>query len=153
MERKLLRVPLYIWIIQIVYVIVSLSLLLFLLQSMTVGSVSFWGRKLFIIVFVVVMLAANVLWRLLIRKKRNVLTVIVILFAFLLNSVVAQVFTLRSAHSSFDNYYHFRGCVQLITKSDTEATCKLASGETIKIVDYKDEWYLDGDLPNSSFGF
>jgi hypothetical protein len=54
---------------------------------------------------------------------------------------------LRKAHSTFDNYYKFRGCTQLITKTDTYGTCQLKNGNTIKIVKYKGKWYLDGDLP------
>jgi hypothetical protein len=54
---------------------------------------------------------------------------------------------LRKAHSTFDNYYKFRGCTQLITKTNSYGTCKLKNGKTIKIVEYKNKWYLDGDLP------
>lgn len=31
--------------------------------------------------------------------------------------------------------------------TDTYAICKLANGSTIKIVKYRDRWFLDGDLP------
>jgi hypothetical protein len=54
---------------------------------------------------------------------------------------------LRWAHSTFDNYYAFRGCVQLIDKTDTYGDCRTADGETIKIVLYQGKWYLNGDLP------
>jgi hypothetical protein len=53
---------------------------------------------------------------------------------------------LRMAHSSFDNYYKFRGCSQLIEKTDLYAVCKLPNGDTIKLVHVKDKWFLDGDL-------
>jgi hypothetical protein len=54
---------------------------------------------------------------------------------------------LRKAHSTFENYYAFRGCVQLIEKTDAYATCKIGSGQVIKMVKYNNRWYLDGDLP------
>ncbi len=56
------------------------------------------------------------------------------------------VHTLRVAHSSFDNYYKFRGCTELVEKTDTYATCKLSSGENIKLVQVGGKWFLDGDL-------
>ena len=54
---------------------------------------------------------------------------------------------LNLAHSTFDNYYAFRGCVQLIDRTDTYGDCKLADGSTIKIVLINGSWYLDGDGP------
>ena len=65
---------------------------------------------------------------------------------------VFQVRMLNKAHSTFDNYYAFRGCTQLITKTPTYGICKTGSGQTIKIVLYHGKWYLDGDLPNSLLG-
>jgi flagellar biogenesis protein FliO len=53
---------------------------------------------------------------------------------------------LKIAHSSFENYYNFRGCVELLEKTDTYGTCKLSSGETIKLVKVENKWFLDGDL-------
>jgi hypothetical protein len=54
---------------------------------------------------------------------------------------------LTVAHSTFDNYYAFRGCVQLVDRTDTYGDCKLADGSTIKIVLINGAWYLDGDGP------
>ncbi len=54
---------------------------------------------------------------------------------------------LNIAHSSFENYYNFRGCTQLLEKTDTYGTCKLQSGEIIKLVKIQNKWYLDGDGP------
>jgi hypothetical protein len=54
---------------------------------------------------------------------------------------------LRIAHSTFDTYYAFRGCTQLVSRTDTSGTCKLANGQTITIVEYHNKWYLQGDLP------
>ena len=74
--------------------------------------------------------------------------VCVILAAIILN----QIMTVRQAHTSFQNYYMFRGCQQLLSKTDNDATCRLASGKVIKIVKYQNKWYLDGDLPVCWFG-
>ena len=60
---------------------------------------------------------------------------------------VYQIHKLTIAHSSFENYYKFRGCEQLIEKTATYGMCKIASGETIKIVLIDGKWYLDGDGP------
>jgi len=51
------------------------------------------------------------------------------------------------AHTTFERYYAFRGCVQLVDKTDTYGDCKLANGQTIKIVLINGKWYLDGDGP------
>lgn len=58
-----------------------------------------------------------------------------------------QAYHLRIAHSTFENYYAFRGCQTLVDRTDTYGDCRLADGSTIKIVKYHDKWYLDGDLP------
>lgn len=54
---------------------------------------------------------------------------------------------LRKAHSSFENYYKFRGCIELLSKTKDSGVCKLNSGKTIKLVKFNNRWYLDGDLP------
>jgi hypothetical protein len=61
------------------------------------------------------------------------------------------VWYLQKAHSTFDNYYKFRGCRELIQKTDGYGTCKLKDGTTIKIVKYQGKWFLDGDLPTGHF--
>jgi hypothetical protein len=58
-----------------------------------------------------------------------------------------QVYQTHLAHTTFERYYAFRGCVQLIDKTDTYGDCKLANGSTIKIVLINGKWYLDGDGP------
>ncbi|HUC01852.1 MAG TPA: hypothetical protein VMA75_03025 [Candidatus Paceibacterota bacterium] len=58
-----------------------------------------------------------------------------------------QFFILQKAHSTFDDYYAFRGCVQLISTTTTSGICKTASGETITIVEINGKWYLQGDGP------
>lgn len=59
---------------------------------------------------------------------------------------------LRKAHSTFDNYYAFRGCTQLLQETDTSGVCKTDSGQTITIVEYQGKWYLQGDLPWGCIG-
>lgn len=63
-----------------------------------------------------------------------------------------QISYLRTAHSTFENYYKFRGCVKLLQKADSYGICKLQNGQTIKIVKFNGRWYLDGDLPVCQFG-
>jgi hypothetical protein len=70
-----------------------------------------------------------------------------VLILFIGTFGIYQSHSLDVAHSSFENYYKFRGCVELIEKTDTYATCKLSRGETIKIVAINNKWYLDGDGP------
>ncbi len=65
---------------------------------------------------------------------------------------ISQFFALRKAHSTFENYYAFRGCVQLLNKTNDYGTCKISSGQAIKIVKYNSKWYLDGDLPWACLG-
>jgi hypothetical protein len=65
---------------------------------------------------------------------------------------VSQWLYLRKAHSTFENYYAFRGCVQLLEKTADYGICKTNSGQRIKIVEYQNKWYLDGDLPWACLG-
>ena len=65
---------------------------------------------------------------------------------------IYQVRLLRKAHSTFDNYYAFRGCAQLIKRTSTYGICKTNSGQTIKIVLYHGKWYLNGDTPTTWLG-
>lgn len=58
-----------------------------------------------------------------------------------------QVYATNLAHTSFDRYYAFRGCTELIDRTDTYADCKTKSGQTIKIVLIDNKWYLEGDGP------
>jgi hypothetical protein len=54
---------------------------------------------------------------------------------------------LKKAHSTFENYYAFRGCTELIEQTNTYGVCQTKSGQTIKIVKFDNRWFLDGDLP------
>lgn len=60
---------------------------------------------------------------------------------------IYQVIHLNKAHRTFENYYAFRGCTQLVEKTQDYGLCKTGNGQTIKIVKYQNKWYLDGDLP------
>ncbi|MCL4397739.1 hypothetical protein M1403_01790 [Patescibacteria group bacterium] len=64
---------------------------------------------------------------------------------------IQQFITLRQAHSSFENYYAFRGCQKLLEKTDTSGTCRLSDGKIIKLVKFNNKWYLSGDLPLCPF--
>lgn len=66
--------------------------------------------------------------------------------------VVLQLHTLNKAHSTFDNYYTFRGCTQLLKRTSTYGICKTGSGKVITIVLYHGKWYLQGDLPTGILG-
>lgn len=81
-----------------------------------------------------------------ILKKR---IIIIILFVGLLIFIfgINQVLFLRKAHSTFENYYVFRGCTQLLKKTSNYGLCKTNTGQTIKIVKFQGRWFLDGDLP------
>lgn len=61
--------------------------------------------------------------------------------------VINQLLFLRKAHGTFENYYAFRGCVQLLKKTQDYGLCKINTGQTIKIVKFQGKWYLDNDLP------
>jgi uncharacterized protein YxeA len=78
-------------------------------------------------------------------------TIAVILLIVLVVGI-GQILYLRKAHSTFENYYTFRGCQELIQKTDTYGTCRLMSGQVIKIILYDGKWYLDGDLPWACVG-
>jgi hypothetical protein len=80
--------------------------------------------------------------------NNKIIVAIVILAAVLCFSFgIYWILYLQKAHSTFENYYNFRGCVQLVSKTDNYGFCKISSGQTIKIVRFHDKWYLDGDLP------
>lgn len=65
---------------------------------------------------------------------------------------IMQVRMLNKAHSTFENYYKFRGCTELLSRTATEGTCRTSKGQIIKIVLYNGKWYLDGDLPKGFWG-
>jgi hypothetical protein len=85
-------------------------------------------------------------------RYKGILTVILLVIVFLGTVAFLQVRTLQRAHSSFNNYYAFRGCTQLIKRTSTYGVCKTNSGNVITIVLYRGKWYLKGDLPTGIFG-
>ncbi len=74
--------------------------------------------------------------------------VMIIAAIAIIGLVIWQFFYLKKAHSTFENYYAFRGCKQLIEKTDNFGRCKLRGDKVIKIVKYQNKWFLDGDLPS-----
>ncbi len=85
------------------------------------------------------------------KNKIVLLTIFLIgllLFVFAIN----QFFLLRKAHSTFENYYTFRGCTQILKRTQDYGICKINTGQTIKIVKFQGKWYLDGDLPWACLG-
>ena len=73
---------------------------------------------------------------------------IILLAIFIIGLGAYWVVYLAWAHRSFDNYYKFRGCTELVSKTDDAGLCKIKDGSTIKLVKYQNKWYLDGDLPS-----
>ncbi len=80
-------------------------------------------------------------------NKKAIFTIAIFLAVAVGAVAIGQFIRLRKAHSTFNNYYAFRGCTQLIEKTDTYGTCKLSNGTTIKIILIDGKWYLDGDGP------
>ena len=83
----------------------------------------------------------------LLHHRRKLLTGIVFIVVLLGIFVIKQGMVVDRAHSSFENYYAFRGCSQLIKRTETYGICRTGQGQTIKIVKFGNKWYLDGDLP------
>lgn len=61
--------------------------------------------------------------------------------------LASQVYTTYEAHTTFEKYYAFRGCTQLIDRTATYGDCTLAGGASIRIVLINGKWYLQGDGP------
>jgi hypothetical protein len=85
-------------------------------------------------------------------KHKLLFSCVGVLFIGLLAFGAYQVYVLNKAHSTFNNYYAFRGCVQLIKKEPTYGICKTNTGQTIEMVLYHGKWYLKGDLPIGFLG-
>ncbi len=81
------------------------------------------------------------------KNKKIALWIVGVLVVSAAALTVDQYFVLQKAHSTFDNYYAFRGCTQLISKTDTSGVCKTFSGATITIAEINGRWYLQGDGP------
>ena len=80
-------------------------------------------------------------------RNKNIIGVIATLVFLGIALFLYQSHKLNIAHSTFENYYAFRGCVQLVDRTDTYGDCKLADGRVIKLVLINGKWYLDGDGP------
>ena len=78
--------------------------------------------------------------------KKSLYTLVIICF-LVASLAICENFYLENAHMTFENYYNFLGCTQLIERTDTYGTCKLANDKIEKIVLYDNRWFLDGDLP------
>ncbi len=76
---------------------------------------------------------------------------ITLLILILAGFAINWILILRKAHSTFEDYYKFRGCVELVQRTPDYGTCKLSNGQIIKIVKFQQKWYLDGDLPHCWF--
>ena len=114
----------YHWLARLIFIILSLAVLILICYKK--GEKQVWE------------------WR---PMPKGMIVFIIILFLLIFLPTVYWAHKLKVAHSSFENYYNFRGCVQLIEKTDTYGICKLSSGETIKLVKINNNWYLDGDGP------
>lgn len=79
-------------------------------------------------------------------KKPLILSIIGILVILVLFGAFWR-HKLAVAHSTFDDYYAFRGCTQLVERTDAYGICKTADGSTVKIVAINGKWYLEGDGP------
>ena len=78
------------------------------------------------------------------KKKTFQVGILFLIYIVLIGSY--QMIRTYHAHDSLENYSNFRGCVQLINKTDTSAVCTLSSGKYITLVQVKGRWFLDGDF-------
>jgi hypothetical protein len=81
------------------------------------------------------------------KSVRIIIIVILLIGVVIFVFAVKEALYISQAHTTFEGYYTFRGCVQLLQKTPDYGLCKVNTGETIKIVKFRGEWYLDGDLP------
>ena len=81
------------------------------------------------------------------KKFKILIGIAVLLIIMVVGFGIYYVGYLNKAHSTFEDYYAFRGCSQLLERTADYGICKTESGETIKIVKFQEKWYLDGDLP------
>jgi len=82
-----------------------------------------------------------------IKKHKNLIIAGALIIVVIIFFGVYQVISLQKAHSTFENYYNFRGCVKLISRTSDYGICQTSSGQTIKLVRFENRWFLDGDLP------
>ena len=83
-----------------------------------------------------------------VKNSRKIwIAVVALIVVTTMTFLASQFVMLRKAHSTFDNYYAFRGCVKLIDETPTYGDCQLESGQIIRLINFRNRWYLDGDLP------
>jgi hypothetical protein len=81
-------------------------------------------------------------------SKNKSLWGIIVLILIVGGAFVAyRTYATNLAHTTFERYYAFRGCTELIDRTDTYGDCRLANGQTIKIILINNKWYLEGDGP------
>lgn len=85
------------------------------------------------------------------KTKKKIWGGVIAVLIVLIGLGTWYIFYLKKAHSTFKNYYAFRGCTTILNKSEYYGFCELKNGDTIKIVKYQGKWYLDGDLPTGHF--
>lgn len=80
-------------------------------------------------------------------KNKTLIIVLILVFITIFIYGLQQTIKVDKAHQTFENYYAFRGCINLVKKTTNYGLCKLSSGQVIKLVKFHEKWYLDGDLP------
>jgi hypothetical protein len=86
-------------------------------------------------------------------NKRILLLILAVLGIVAIGFLAHTIYRTNLAHTTFERYYAFRGCVQLVDKTDTYGDCRLSNGQIIKMVLFNGKWYLDGDLPSRGGDF
>ena len=140
------------WLVTLIFLILFVLDLVYLRGNLS----SVVLALLLVATFIVVALLTgdkpgSVLWER--KEKRPFLISVYIVIAAVVIFGVYQIHTLKVAHSSFENYYNFRGCSQLLVKTDTYGICRLSSGQVIRLVEFQNKWYLNGDLPYPGINF
>ncbi len=78
--------------------------------------------------------------------KKNILIISILVIVFGAFMIYEMIQTYK-AHETFDGYCKWRGLI-VESKSSDYGYCKNPqNNEEIKIVLFKNRWYLDGDLP------
>ncbi len=80
-------------------------------------------------------------------KKDFVSMIMVIIILLSFATAFVWTYKLKKAHSTFENYSTYIGCVKILSKNLTSGVCTLSNGENIKIIKAQNgKWYLNGDL-------
>jgi len=86
-----------------------------------------------------------------IKNKKIIITIFIIVILILIFGI-GLILYLRKVHSTFENYYVFRGCFKLYKKTEDYGFCRTNTGQTIKIVKFRGKWFL-GPFPCDFFCF